>query len=313
MALREENAAATQRRPRKVAVVGSLNMDIVVEADAPPKAGETTFGTSVRFVPGGKGANQAYGLAKLGADVSMIGALGQDAFGERIAADMREAGVAMDGVKRLHDAATGVASILLTESDNRIVVVPGANARCLPQDVDANREEIAAADVLLVQLEIPLETVTHAVRTAKALGKTVVLNPAPARELPDELLALVDVLTPNEHELARISGIDGDAEQAMAGLLRRGARAVVTTLGAQGCAYAGEDGAIGREPGHRVEVVDTTGAGDAFNAGLAYAIAGGEPLADAVRFAGRVAALSVTKFGAQAGMPELRSVLAFGE
>lgn len=313
MALSEEKPAATQRRPRKVAVVGSLNMDIVVEADVPPKAGETTFGTSVRFVPGGKGANQAYGLAKLGADVSMIGALGQDPFGERIAADMSEAGVAMDGVKRLPDAATGVASILLTESDNRIVVVPGANARCLPRDVDANREAIAAADVVLVQLEIPLETVMHAVRTAKALGKTVVLNPAPARELPDELLALVDVLTPNEHELARISGIDGDAEQAMAGLRRRGARNVVTTLGANGCAYAGEDGAIGRAPGHRVEVVDTTGAGDAFNAGLAYAIAGGEPLADAVRFAGRVAALSVTKFGAQGGMPDLRSVLAFGE
>lgn len=296
----------------KVVVIGSLNMDIVVEADAPPQAGETIFGKSVRFVPGGKGANQAYALAKLGADTTMIGAVGEDAFGEQMLEDLTQVGVHIDGVKRLRGVPTGVASILLADGDNRIIVIPGANASCSPEDVDAHRDAIAAADVVLLQLEIPLETVVHAVKTAKSMGKIVVLNPAPARALPEELLQDVDYLTPNQIELGVVGGNSGtDAATAMSGLLERGVRNVVTTLGAHGCAYVGADGERGAEGGYRMEVVDTTGAGDAFNAGLAYAIASGRPLKEAARFAGKVAALSVTKFGAQGGMPNLQAVLAF--
>lgn len=303
--------AIMDKQPKAV-VIGSLNMDIVVETDKPPQAGETKFGRSVRFVPGGKGANQAYALAKLGADIAMIGAIGQDAFGEQMSEAMSKVGVSMNGVKRLAGESTGVASILLAEGDNRIIVIPGANARCTPEDVDAHLEEIAGADVVLLQLEIPLGTVMHAARTAKRLGKIVILNPAPATELPEELLQVIDYLTPNENELRTISGnVEGDGEALMRSLQRRGVRNVVTTLGAKGCAYVGPDGVSGSAQGYQVEVVDTTGAGDAFNAGLAYAIACGSPLSDAVLFAGKVAALSVTKFGAQGGMPELRAVQEF--
>jgi len=296
----------------KVVVIGSLNMDIVVEADAPPQAGETIFGKSVRFVPGGKGANQAYALAKLGADTTMIGAVGEDAFGEQMLGALTRVGVHIDGVKRLKGVPTGVASILLADGDNRIIVIPGANASCSPEDIDAYRDTIAAADVVLLQLEIPLETVIHAVKTAKSMGKTVIMNPAPARALPEELLQDIDYLTPNQIELGVVGGYSGtDVEAAMSGLLERGVRNVVTTLGAQGCAYASADGESGALGGYRMEVVDTTGAGDAFNAGLAFAIASGRPLKEAARFAGKVAALSVTKFGAQGGMPDLQAVLGF--
>ncbi len=296
----------------KIVVIGSLNMDIVVEADAPPQAGETMFGKSVRFVPGGKGANQAYALAKLGAEATMIGAVGEDAFGEQMIEALEQVGVRMDGVKRAAGVPTGVASILIADGDNRIIVIPGANAACSPEDVDAGRDAIAAADIVLLQLEIPLETVIHAARTAKSMGKTVILNPAPAKVLPEKLLQDIDYITPNRIELGVVGGMSGTAaDEAMSALLERGVRNVVTTLGAQGCAYAGADGERGAEGGYRMEVVDTTGAGDAFNAGLAYAIASGHPLKEAARFAGKVAALSVTKFGAQGGMPDLQAVLAF--
>lgn len=302
------------KRP-KIVVIGSLNMDIVVEADAPPQAGETKFGKSVRFVPGGKGANQAYALAKLGADTTMIGAVGEDAFGEQMIEALSQVGVSMYGVKKVAGVPTGIASILLADGDNRIIVIPGANAMCAPEDIEAHRDAIAAADLVLLQLEIPLETVIHAVKTAESMGKTVVLNPAPARALPEELLQDIDYLTPNQIELEVISGSasEGDTESAMSGLLGRGVRNVVTTLGAKGCAYAGADGESGAIDGYRMEVVDTTGAGDAFNAGLAYAIASGRSLKEAACFAGKVAALSVTKFGAQGGMPDLQAVLAFNQ
>lgn len=296
----------------KVVVIGSLNMDIVVEADAPPQAGETIFGKSVRFVPGGKGANQAYALSKLGAKTTMIGVIGEDAFGEQMTEALSRVGARMDGVRRTKDAPTGIASILLAEKDNRIIVIPGANALCMPTDVDAHLDAISEADVVLLQLEIPLETVIHAVKTAKSMGKTVILNPAPARPLPEELLQDIDYLTPNRIELEAISGnSENDTEAAMRSLRRRGVRNVVTTLGAKGCAYASENGESGRAAGYKVEVADTTGAGDAFNAGLAYAIASGRSLKEAAGFAGKAAALSVTKFGAQGGMPDLQAVLEF--
>jgi ribokinase len=296
-----------------VVVIGSLNMDIVVEADRPPQMGETVAGNHVHFIPGGKGANQAVASARLGAKTTMIGAVGNDAFGAELRGALQREGIDVRAVKTVQDIPTGVASILLSQGDNQIVVVAGANGHCEPQDIDRQIETIKQADVVLLQLEIPLETVAHAAATAKRLGKTVVLNPAPARPLPDELLQNVDVIIPNESELYLLAGTreGSDLEAAMQCLLDKGVQAVITTLGAEGAAYLQRGQQLGRVASHKVTVVDTTGAGDAFNAGFAFAYASGQNVGEAVAFAVKVAALAVTKLGAQAGMPTLQQVREF--
>ncbi|EST53299.1 ribokinase [Brevibacillus panacihumi W25] len=298
-------------RSPHIVVIGSLNMDIVVEANRPPALGETVMGEQIHFIPGGKGANQAVALARLGAKTAMIGTVGNDSFGEDLLRAMNREGIDVAGVKTVQDGHTGVASIVLAEGDNQIIVVPGANAACLPMDLEAQTAKIAAADAVLLQLEIPLETVLHAAKTAKSLGKTVVLNPAPARPLPDELLQHVDVLIPNESELLILAEEKGQGlEAAMRSLQKKGVRIVVTTLGAKGAAFLTEEES-GVVPSHQVPVVDTTGAGDSFNAGFSYALASGKSVRDAVAFATKVAALAVTRLGAQAGMPTLAQVEQF--
>jgi ribokinase len=297
-----------------VVVIGSLNMDIVVEADRPPQMGETVAGNRVHFIPGGKGANQAVASARLGAKTAMIGAVGQDAFGDELCRALQREGVDVRAVKTVQDVPTGVASILLSQGDNQIIVVAGANGHCSPQDIDRQLETIQQADLVLLQLEIPLGTVMHAAATAKRLGKTVVLNPAPARQLPDELLQNVDVIIPNESELYLLAGADAgrdNLEAAMRSLLDRGVQTVITTLGSEGAAYLQRGQQLARVASHKVTVVDTTGAGDAFNAGFAFAYASGRNVGEAVAFAGKVAALAVTKLGAQAGMPTLQQVREF--
>ncbi|MFY0545853.1 ribokinase [Brevibacillus sp. H7] len=300
------------RTPR-VVVIGSLNMDIVVEAERPPQMGETVMGRHVHFIPGGKGANQAVASARLGAQTHMIGAVGNDAFGSELLQALRKDGVDTSAVKTLADVPTGIASILLSQRDNQIIVVAGANGHCSPEDIDRHEEVIRQADVVLLQLEIPLETVQHAAAAAKRFGKTVVLNPAPARELPVELLRQVDVIIPNQSELYLLAEAeaDSDLEAAMKRLLDKGVQTVITTLGSDGAAYLERGQKLGRVSSHKVNVVDTTGAGDAFNAGFAYALASGHEVGEAVAFAGKVAALAVTKLGAQAGMPTLQEVQEF--
>ncbi len=298
----------------RVVVIGSLNMDIVVEADRAPQMGETVMGKNVHFIPGGKGANQAVASARLGARTQMIGAVGSDAFGTALMQALEKDGVDTSTVKTVADAPTGIASIVLAQGDNQIIVVAGANGHCSPEDIDQYTVAIQEADVVLLQLEIPLETVKRAASVARKLGKKVVLNPAPARELPDELLQQVDVIIPNQSELYLLAGAEAntDLEAAMRRLLDRGVQMVITTLGSEGAAYL-ERGQkkLGKVPSHQVPVVDTTGAGDAFNAGFAYALASGQPLEEAVAFAGKVAALAVTKLGAQDGMPTLQQVQEF--
>ncbi|RNB91812.1 ribokinase [Brevibacillus fluminis] len=300
----------------KIVVVGSLNMDIVVETDVIPMVGETVLGQQAHFIPGGKGANQAVALARLGADVQMIGAVGTDSFGKDLLDALQREGIALDGIKQEDGVATGIAIIQLCQKDNRITVVPGANHRVLPSDVDRHESLIAAADLVLLQMEIPLPTVVQAARIAKRYGKTVILNPAPAQVLPEGLLAQIDYITPNKSELDVLAGNESqgqkDLEQSIAQMFAQGAKHVITTLGANGVAFAGNDTPLTTCPCYSVEVVDTTGAGDAFNAGLAYSIATGAKLADAANFASRVAALSVTKLGAQAGMPTLEEVMTKG-
>ncbi len=296
-----------------IVVIGSLNIDIVVEADRPPQMGETVSGSQVHFIPGGKGSNQAVAAARLGARTAMIGAVGGDPFGAELLQSLRREGIETSAVKTVSGTHTGVASILLSQGDNQIIVVAGANGHCTPADIDRHLERIGQADAVLLQLEIPLETVQYAAQTAKRLGKAVVLNPAPARPLPDDLLRHVDVMIPNETELYLLAEADERTElaDAMRRLQDKGVRTIVTTLGAQGAAYLMEDGTFGRVAGHKVDVVDTTGAGDAFNAGFAYAMATGETVPAAVAFAVKVGALAVTRLGAHAGMPTLAQVREF--
>jgi len=294
----------------KILVIGSLNMDLVVQAERSPERGETILGEEIHFIPGGKGANQAIALARLGAETAMIGAVGPDSFGKDLLKALQTNRVDTSGIKVLDKGATGVASILLAAGDNSIVVVPGANSQCLPEDLDGQEEKIREADLIVLQLEIPLQTVEYAVKLAKKQGKPVLLNPAPAQTLPVELLQQVDYITPNRSELELLAGMGRDfsLEDGMDRLLNLGVSYCITTLGAEGAAYKAKGQKLCRVEGHNVPVVDTTGAGDAFNGGLAYALAGKMPIAEAMIFAGQVSALAVTKFGAQGGMPTLKEV-----
>lgn len=300
-------------RPR-IAVIGSLNMDIVVEADRSPQLGETILGKEAHFIPGGKGANQAVATARLGAKTTMVGTVGKDGFGTTLLEALATDGIETGTVKIVEGVATGMASILVAQKDNHIVVVPGANAHCLPEDIEQLEEEISQADIVLLQLEIPLETVCAAAEIAKRKGKTVILNPAPAQGLPERLLKNLDYITPNRSELSLLTGFpEGDLqflEKGMEALLEKGPSHVITTLGSEGSAYMskGTKEQLTIVPSIKVSVVDTTGAGDAFNGGLAYALATGKDLHEAVLFATKVSALAVTRFGAQAGMPTLTDI-----
>ncbi|SDI51967.1 ribokinase [Desulfosporosinus hippei] len=301
------------QRP-KIVVIGSLNMDLVVKAVRAPKRGETVLGEEIHFIPGGKGANQAIGLARLGAETTMIGAVGSDAFGVELMKALQADGVNTSTVKVLNSEATGVASILLAEGDNSIVVVPGANAQCLPEDLDRYEGIISEADLVLLQLEIPLVTVEYAIKLARKHGTPVMLNPAPAQSLSQDLLSQVDYLTPNRSELALLAKMAEESaiDQGIQRLLELGVSCCVTTLGAEGVAFM-ELGTstLANISGYMVPVVDTTGAGDAFNAGLAFALAQKKSIREAAEFAVKVSALAVTKFGAQGGMPSLAEVEAY--
>jgi ribokinase len=291
----------------QVIVVGSLNMDLVTRAPRIPQPGETIIGSGFHTLPGGKGANQAVAAARLGARVSMIGRVGNDAFGGLLLDNLAAAGVDHRHVISDSEAATGVALIVVDDAgQNSIVVASGANARLSPEDVEAGAGAIAAADVLLLQLESPMETVMRAAQIGRACGVTVVLNPAPARPLPDELLSLIDVLVPNESETALLAGMDvenqSDAEKAAAALLSMGVGTVILTLGSRGALLAQEAG-VDVFPAFEVTPVDTTAAGDAFMGGFAVALAEGRPLAEAVRWGNAAGALATTKLGAQPSLP----------
>lgn len=299
----------------RVAVIGSLNMDLVTAVSRFPGKGETILGEKFSFCCGGKGANQAVALGRLKAQTAMIGAVGQDSFGVELMATLQGNNVDANGVKVVNGVSTGVASITLTKEDNSIIVVAGANDHCLPTDIEAQQETIAQCDIVLLQLEIPLETVCYGIQMAKNHQKKVILNPAPAREIPPEVLKQVDYITPNATELSQLTGIkiatQGDLEKAMQSLLDMGVKNVITTLGAAGVAYITQQGKKGRVAAHSVDVVDTIGAGDAFNAGLAFALVRDKDLQQAISFANCVAALAVSRQGAQTGMPYLEEVEKF--
>ncbi|WNS73670.1 ribokinase [Bacillus sp. DTU_2020_1000418_1_SI_GHA_SEK_038] len=299
----------------KITVIGSLNMDLVVQSCRFPTSGETVLGESLKYLPGGKGANQAVAASRLGADVTLIGAVGDDIYGEKLIDMLKENKVNTARIKIVPGESSGVAIIFLDKEDNRITVIQGANAQCKKEDIDNNQDIISESDLVLIQLEIPLETVQHAVQLAKKYKKTVILNPAPARKLPDELLRQIDIITPNETELKVLTATNKvnteTLKYSIDRLLEHDVQHVVATMGEKGALYKAKHQEIKSYPGYHVNVVDTTGAGDSFNGGLAFALGSGLPISDALTFANKVAALSVGKFGAQSSMPHIDDVLKF--
>jgi ribokinase len=294
----------------EVAVVGSLNLDLVVRVPRLPGPGETVAGDDMFRNPGGKGANQAVAAARLGRRVAMVGRVGDDDAGRQLLASLADAAVDTSQVEALPGVPSGTALITVSsDGENQIVISPGANARLTPDDVAAAGAALDAAAVTLLQLEVPLDAVAAA---ARAAGGRVVLTPAPAQALPDGLLGDVDVLVPNRPELAQLTGepVPETVEEAVALAGRLPARAVVVTLGADG-ALVVEDGQASHVPAVPVRAVDTTAAGDAFCGGLADALAAGASLEDAARRAARVAAAACRRPGAQASLPtptELRDL-----
>ena len=290
----------------RIVVVGSINMDLVTLAHRFPAPGETLMADGFHTIPGGKGANQAVAAARLGAEVSLVGALGDDVFGKQLRSGLADEGINLEHVHTFDDCASGTASITVAQGDNHILVVPGANGRVTPTQVQQAKTLIERADAVLVQMEIPLDNVEATVRLGHRLGVPVLLNPAPARPLPTDWLRLVRYVTPNQHELATL--LDAGAGEDFRALMQRAPCPVVLTRGAEGAWYRDDD-----EPRHQrgfhVGAVDTTGAGDTFNAALAVFLH--EGLAIAVKKACAAAALSVSRLGAQGGMPRLSDVDAF--
>jgi ribokinase len=284
----------------RIVVVGSINMDLVTQAPRFVGPGETILGERFISVPGGKGANQAVAAARLGAEVALVGALGIDAFGRQLRQGLVSEGIDVDHVAHLHDDASGTASITIAQGENQIIVVPGANARVTPAQVEQAQELIRRADAVLVQMEIPLDTVEATVRLGAHLGVPVILNPAPARQLPVDWLRLARYATPNQHELAILLGADSGTD--FRELMQAAPCPIVLTRGGEG-AWFREQGEPIHQRGFKVDVVDSTGAGDTFNAALAVFLHEGLP--EAVRKACAAAALSVTRLGAQGGMPRL--------
>ena len=293
----------------RVAVVGSINMDLVTNAPRFPRMGETLLGTDFNRFMGGKGANQAVAAARLGADVRMIGAVGDDGFGYEMLTNLDREGVCSDCVKTVQGYLSGIANITVAGGENSIVAVSGANFALTPEDVLAHEETIAGSDVVLSQLEIPMECVITAAKLAQKHGRPFVLNPAPAQRLPQELLELTTLLTPNTYELAASLGLPQDmsAEE----LISRSPCPVLMTVGEKGAVYNDEQGVLHYVPSFPVTPVDSTGAGDTFNG--AFAVYWKEGMETAVRKACAAAAVSITKNGAQSGMPseeELEEFLA---
>ena len=279
-----------------IVVVGSINADLVFICENRPARGETILGKNFMTIPGGKGANQAVAASRLGGQVAMIGLVGHDVYGEAMVKNLSENGVDTGAVSAT-DAPTGVAGIIVDDHDNEIVVISGANGELKPACIDQHMDKLLAAQIVVLQLEIPIETVIYISEICSRNHIKTILNPAPARALPAALIDKVTYLTPNEHELALIFG-----DEPLEILLHRYPNKLIVTLGDQGAAFSDGD-QIQNIGVNQVDVRDTTGAGDTFNGALASRIAAGDALGAAVRYANRAAALSITKYGAQGGMP----------
>ncbi|WP_416147610.1 ribokinase [Salipaludibacillus sp. HK11] len=286
------------KRKPKITIVGSINMDMVTVTNVFPEQGETLVGESFVTVPGGKGANQAVAAARLDAEVRMIGRVGDDSFGTVLKHSLQSEGIFSDSVEPVTDCSSGVATIIISDDNNRIVVTPGANYHVSPDYIKKYKEILLTSDIVLIQLEIPMETVEYVTDVCSENEIPIICNPAPAQTIQPFYLDKLTYLTPNETESETLFG------KFVPDALRN---KVIVTKGDKGAIYYEEDTPF-TVPGYRVKPVDTTGAGDTFNGALAVALAEGKLIPEAIEFANAAAALSVTSFGAQGGMPIRKEV-----
>ncbi len=298
---------------KKILVIGSLNMDMMVEVDHMPTVGETILSLGLKYNPGGKGANQACALGKLGVDVTLLGAVGKDSYADMQRNSLSEAGVDISRLIERENTSTGIALIPVNrEGDNCIIVIQGANATMSRTDIDNNLDLIRSCDIVLFQMEIPIDTVCYAAEKAKEFGKTVILDPAPVpADFPEELFRNIDVIKPNETELGMLTGIE-DAQdhltEATEMIRHKGVKNVIVTLGGRGVFLNSEESGISVIPALTVNVVDTTAAGDSFTAGFASQLLEGKSPREAAEFANIVSAIAVTRPGAQQSIPSLQEV-----
>ena len=294
-----------------IAVVGSINMDLVVNTDEIPKIGETLIGNELLQIPGGKGANQGITIAKLKKEMTFLGKVGNDSFGETLLESMGSAGANIDHIEKI-DGPSGIAVINVDkEGQNNITVIPGANNEVDTEYILKNKAVFEKAELVLFQLEIPIETVKFSLKLAKEFGKITVLNPAPAQELDDEMIGNIDILIPNEYELERISKVkvtDKDSILKAANvLLGKGVKKLIVTLGSQGVLYIDQQGHEFYKA-YKVKVVDTTGAGDSFIGGFVASYVEDGNIGQAIEMGQKVAALCIQKIGAQSSLPTLEEV-----
>ena len=298
---------------KKILVAGSLNMDMVLDVDHHPQPGETVLGRKLTYSPGGKGANQAYAVGRLGGDVRMIGCVGNDSNGQALIGNLETAGVDTSAIARIDTEPTGLAVIPVDDQgENCIIVISGANFCLTPELIRQQETVIAACDYVITQLETPVDTVLELAKTARKYGKCMILDPAPARaDLPDELFPLIDIMKPNETELQILTGMKTDTDEAVVKaasvLLEKGVSKVVVTLGGRGAVLAEHENVRFFE-GQKVVPVDTTAAGDPFTAALVNGLAEDMAMDEAIRFANKVSSIVVTRAGAQASIPDKEEV-----
>lgn len=290
----------------KIGVVGSINMDMTVKAERIPLKGETLNGWDLQYIPGGKGANQAVAMAKLGAEVEMFGCVGDDAAGESLVKNLRDTGVQTGHIKVVPGVPTGLAMITVGDNDNTIIVVAGTNDHVNIDYVNEVKDSILECEIVLLQHEIPQETVEYVIALCAENGVKVVLNPGPARPVKEEILEKVTYLTPNEHEAVILFGKEISFEDMM----RKYPEKLVITQGSRGVSTCLKGGEIILVPARKANVVDTTGAGDTLNGAFTVAVTEGKGIAEALAFANTAAGLSTEKFGAQGGMPTMEEVKA---
>lgn len=302
---------------REILVIGSINMDLVINVEKMPKKGQTIMGKDFKQIPGGKGANQAVAASRLGGNIAMIGKVGQDDFGKRLISKMISDGVDTSYIGKLEGVPTGVALINVDKTgENSIVVVPGANYEVDTRDIDRAEKLIEKSKIVIIQLEIPIETVRYALKKAKGKGKYTILNPAPAQVLDKDIIENVDLLTPNETELEILSGIiiedDEDIKRGAQKLINLGVKELIVTLGKKGCIYVNKN-TFKKYAAYKVVPVDTTGAGDSFNGAIAVGLSQGRKIDEVIDFALKVGALTVTKEGAQSSLPYINEAVNFKE
>ncbi len=301
----------------RILVIGSFMTDLVVVTPRAPIEGETIIGKSFHQFTGGKGANQAVAAARLGADVTMIGKLGKDSFGQAHIDSMKNEGINYESVLFDDIESSGIGNITLEENgNNRIIVVPGANLKLMPKEIDELKEQIQNSDIIILQLEIPIETVYKVIELGHKYGKIIILNPAPAAKFEQNFIKLVDYIVPNEIEACTLTGIkvnsDDSAREAAKILLSLGCKNVIITLGEKGVLFLNKDEEI-FQGSYKVKPVDSTAAGDSFIGAFAYSLANGFELKKTLKLSCAVGALTVTRMGAQPSLPKFAEVKRFME